>query len=522
MLATTRQRVRGCGASWLLVALGLLAACGDSGEAKDAWSPPDATRGTQSDIDARGPAALPVDSLDASLDAVGIDPGMRGSDADVGAGPQPFGNCGFDVDIDAYTATGSEFIFDVATTMANEPACVIACTWVDPIGGVDVERFPWLERTQGCSAFTCTSKQEYLAHIFERSDTALTMLHGIAYAVGKDGTAGLAVLSSEDQRAFVDDINTQLGARRVLMAPSVMPNDRIDVQLARMQRLAAEGGVSAWHTVTAWGPGRLPLPSGYWLDQDVGPVMIQKGIDLGVPIFLVHKGMPYPELSPTYTNPIDVGPAAARFPEATFVILHAAFEHGLGPGEQSDPDGSDHGWGAQFGVWPEGPYDEVLEGHDVQDDAGMRDDDNPADSQADDNDAGAPPDEGIVDVEVRYPLDRGVNSLIRSMRAAGIGPNQNVYASLDVVWAHLITRPIEAAHVLGKLLRHVGEDNILWGTSSVFYGGPVPQIEAFRDFQIPPQMRAAYGYPELTPERKAKILGLNAARLFCINPATPH
>jgi len=37
-------------------------------------------------------------------------------------------------------------------------------------------------------------------------------------------------------------------------------------------------------------------------------------------------------------------------------------------------------------------------------------------------------------------------------------------------------------------------------------------------FQIPADLRAQYGYPELTPERKAKIFGLNAARLFCLTP----
>jgi hypothetical protein len=105
------------------------------------------------------------------------------------------------------------------------------------------------------------------------------------------------------------------------------------------------------------------------------------------------------------------------------------------------------------------------------------------------------------------------------MRDAGISPNENVYVSLDDVWARLITRPTEAAHVLGKLLLYVGEDNILWGTASVlFYGSPQPQIDAFRDFEIPADLRDKYGYPELTPERKAKIFGLNAARLFCIQP----
>jgi predicted TIM-barrel fold metal-dependent hydrolase len=86
------------------------------------------------------------------------------------------------------------------------------------------------------------------------------------------------------------------------------------------------------------------------------------------------------------------------------------------------------------------------------------------------------------------------------------------------VWAELITRPTEAAHVLGKLLRYVGEDNILWATQSTFYGDPQPQLAAFRAFEIPAELQAQYGYPALTPERKAKILGLNAARLFCLPP----
>lgn len=39
-------------------------------------------------------------------------------------------------------------------------------------------------------------------------------------------------------------------------------------------------------------------------------------------------------------------------------------------------------------------------------------------------------------------------------------------------------------------------------------------IDAFRAFQIPAEYRARYGYPQLTPTAKEKILGLNAARLY--------
>ena len=81
-------------------------------------------------------------------------------------------------------------------------------------------------------------------------------------------------------------------------------------------------------------------------------------------------------------------------------------------------------------------------------------------------------------------------------------------------------KPDEAAHLLGKLLVHLGEDRILWGTDSIWYGSPQDQIQAFRAFEITPEFQERFGYPALTDERKAKILGLNAARLHGIEPVT--
>ena len=52
---------------------------------------------------------------------------------------------------------------------------------------------------------------------------------------------------------------------------------------------------------------------------------------------------------------------------------------------------------------------------------------------------------------------------------------------------------------------------MLWGTDSIWYGSPQDQIQAFRTFQIAPELRAKYGYPEITPALRAKIFGLNAS-----------
>jgi hypothetical protein len=112
----------------------------------------------------------------------------------------------------------------------------------------------------------------------------------------------------------------------------------------------------------------------------------------------------------------------------------------------------------------------------------------------------------------------GVDTLVRSLADTGMAPNGNVWAELGTTWREVMDDPTEAAHTLGKLLLHVGEDRVMWGTDAIWLGSPQPQLMAFRAFQISEQLQAEFGYPALTPELKAKILGLNAARLFEIDP----
>ena len=125
--------------------------------------------------------------------------------------------------------------------------------------------------------------------------------------------------------------------------------------------------------------------------------------------------------------------------------------------------------------------------------------------------------EGPYDQATR---DRGVNRLISSLLDAGLAPGSNVCAELGSTWRALMGAPNQAAHVLGKLLVHMGEDNVLWGTDSIWYGSPQDQIQAFRAFEITHEFQERFGYPALTPVIKAKILGLNAARFYGVEPTT--
>jgi hypothetical protein len=110
----------------------------------------------------------------------------------------------------------------------------------------------------------------------------------------------------------------------------------------------------------------------------------------------------------------------------------------------------------------------------------------------------------------------GVDALLRSFNEAG-RPG-NVYAELGSTWRFVMRDPDQAAHLLGKLLVSFGEDRILWGTDSIWYGSPQDQIQAFRAFEISREFQERFGYPALTPAVKRKIFGLNAAGVYGLKP----
>ena len=124
------------------------------------------------------------------------------------------------------------------------------------------------------------------------------------------------------------------------------------------------------------------------------------------------------------------------------------------------------------------------------------------------------PDEGPYDAN---DAGHGINRLIASLDAGGIAPHANVYAELGSTWFLAMRDPTQAAHVLGKLLARVGDDRVLWGTDSIWYGSPQPQIEAFRTFAISAELQDRFHYPELTDAVRRKVFGANAARVYGVD-----
>jgi len=212
----------------------------------------------------------------------------------------------------------------------------------------------------------------------------------------------------------------------------------------------------AWKVYT---PGRMGNDDKGWVsgwmldDEKYGFPFLERVRALGMKRICVHKG-----ISAVADNgsPRDVGPAATAFPDIQFLIYHSGYEFP----EEGSP--------------PEGPYTLETAGY-------------------------------------------GVNRLIHSCVTNGIGPGGNVYPEIGSTWFSLIRRPLEAAHVIGKLIKYFGEDNVIYGSDSIWYGSQQPLIDAFRALQIPDWMCEKYGYTKLTKTVKDKILGGNAARVYGID-----
>jgi hypothetical protein len=210
---------------------------------------------------------------------------------------------------------------------------------------------------------------------------------------------------------------------------------------------------AGWKVYTIGGGSPEGLAGGWRLDDDDGLRFLERARALDVKLVCAHKGLSF---LVDNGSPSDVGPAARQFPDVTFVVYHSGYEL---PAQ---------------GARSEGPFTDATAGD-------------------------------------------GVNRLIATLRANGIPRGANVFAELGTTWFSLIRRPVEAAHVLGKLIAELGEHHVIWGTDSIWYGGAQPLVDALRVFQIPDSMCEEFGYQKLTPGVKERILSLNAARVYGID-----
>jgi hypothetical protein len=445
-----------------LWAINMVSGCGSDEDRDRAMGDIDPNRGTMLDASAQADRDASVNQM--MRDAASPLDGGMGRDT----GPVPVDGGYYDVPSDPtdpekvckkMLKASDFFIFDIQTHHVNR-----ANTLYDKFLR-EQSQFSSYCSGRNIGPVQCFGREEYVRLMFLESDTTVAVLSGLpAVDDANNPTTNLEIAQA---KAFIDSLgeNSERLVNHHMVLPNQMGPNGIQAQLDAMERtLQMYKKVGAWKTYPAWAPENTETSAtGGWFydDPQTGLKVVQKGLDLGVATFCIHKGLPIPAFSTKYNDPVDIGRVAKMFPQAKFIVYHSSFGHG---------------------GYTEGPYT-----------MGSR---------------------------------QGSSALITSLLENGIAANSNVFAELGTTWQLISTPPLNtvlgglngAAHLIGKLLKYVGENNVTWGTDSIWYGSPQSQIESFLQFQISPAFQQMYGYPALTTDIKRKILGLNAARAYGINP----
>lgn len=305
------------------------------------------------------------------------------------------------------------------------------------------------------------SRFHYLKELFLDSSTNMTVLSAVP-AAPDDQPLGI------DRAAYtVDVVNSLAGdTPRSVMHAFVMPNrgsggtmstvagqdpafmaEEFEL-MERNLELYGTGRIRGWKVYTPWGD--VPGASGWYLDDDIGMKFLNKVRECGDKfgankLIACHKGFALPGFDQRTASPRDVGPAARQNADITFIVYHSGFD------------------GETQTAYP-----------------------------GDDNVNSA---------------DRGVDCFVKSLRENGLdadhhvpaglehGNSPNVYGEIGSTMRDVMDNPDEMSHLLGKLVKYVGAQRVVWGTDSLWFGSPQSEIVRLRAFRMTDEAKALYNLP---------------------------
>jgi predicted TIM-barrel fold metal-dependent hydrolase len=364
---------------------------------------------------------------------------------------------------------GEYFIIDVQAHFTNGL----------PIGfrGSEVFRNMGFDLKEDAEAY---SFRNFVKEMYFDSETSMLVISGVPGkennrdAEGKvlEGAARTPGIEGKILPSWVmaqrrSEINDLAGCQSALCQGNCAPNHYWDrknnapdqtMLFEQMEREVKTYKIDSWKWYCHTDPGRSG--NGFKLDDEkMTYPFYEQSKKLGLKIFSVHKG--YASQSRTLghlANPADVEKAAKDHPELTFIIYHSAMKHG--PGEPQfkekdffDPTTGDFAW------------------HDV-----------------------------LMKLKARNPT------------------MDNVYCEIGSAFGSLaIAHPEMCMHLIGKNIKYYGADHVLWGTDCLWWGSPQWVIDLMKRFQISDELCDQFGYKKLTKDDKAKIFGLNAAKIYGID-----
>jgi predicted TIM-barrel fold metal-dependent hydrolase len=264
------------------------------------------------------------------------------------------------------------------------------------------------------------------------------------------------------------ELNQLAGSTRVYCQGNCAPNHYWDTVnnkpdynalFEQMDREVNLYKINSWKWYCHTDPGRSG--GGFQIDDEMAARFYEQSRKLGLKIISVHKGYSYQSRTLGHlANPKDVEKAALQNPDLTFVIYHSALKHG-----PNEPNWIGKGMNEYDATTGDFEWHRVL-----------------------------------MDIKQRNPQIT------------------NVYPEIGSFFGPLaIVHPEMAMHGMGKNIKYYGVDHVIWGTDCLWYGSPQWVIDAFKRFQISDEMCAKFGYQKISNEDKAKIFGLNAARIYGID-----
>ena len=297
--------------------------------------------------------------------------------------------------------------------------------------------------------------ENYLKEIYLDSDTDVALLSTVPF---EDRPW---LLSNEQMMLSRDLVNGISGSRRLLIHSAFTPG--IDGWMDDVDVCIEEIRPDSWKGYTIGDPLAPANSKHPWRldDEKLVYPFYEKIQKAGINTVCVHKGLipqDYEKSMPgvwRHATVEDVGKAARDWPGIKFVIYHSA-------------------WRA-FIENPEADAREFEES-------------------------------GYI---------RWVSDLAAIPEKFGVS---NVYGELGTSFANtVVTQPRLCAGMIGTLIKGLGEDHVLWGTDSTWYGSPQWQIEAFRRLEIPEDLRKRHGFAalgEATGPLKSRIFWDNGAEIY--------
>jgi len=315
------------------------------------------------------------------------------------------------------------------------------------------------------------------------SDTTMVVISGVpTLETNKDAEGKIlegrarsrGILPSWLMAEAAKQINQLAGSQRALNQGNLAPNHYWDkttnsinkaATIEQMEREITQYKIGSWKWYCHTDPGRSGV--GFQCDDDNAQWFIEESRKRGLKLISVHKGYSYQSRTLGHlANPKDMEKAALNNPDFNFIVYHSAMKHGksetgMAPGDVwLDKDHNNYD-----------PKTGDFEWHRI-----------------------------LMDIKKRNPR---MNNLY-----CEIGSFFNTLA---------IQHPELCMHGMGKNIKYYGSDHVIWGTDCLWWGSPQWGIDAFKRFQISDEMCEKFGYKKITPEDKAKIFGLNAAKLYNVD-----